>query len=97
MTTNNSNARITGNDYRKEYKDLQSRLDSLQAKITARLLELCRQHPDADVVDGVKAGEIGDKSYLRGIETIVQITCIENIESWLEDQSSIKQGKLFNE
>jgi hypothetical protein len=99
MAKTNSNVRMTGKDYRNEYKYLIGKQDSLKAKVSARLLELCKQYPDA-IITTMGDTDIKAKSiiiqYINTIETVSQIMCIERIEKWLADQSPVKQGKLFN-
>jgi len=95
-----NNIRKTGKDYTKEYKDLLEKRSSLQAKVSVRLLELCKQHPDAIISrmgdTDIKAKSIGSPQYISTIELVAQIMCIEKIEDWLANQSPYKQGKLFN-
>jgi hypothetical protein len=90
--------RMTGKDYRKEYKELISKQDALNAKIKARLLELCQQHPNAIISTmgdtDIKAKSIASVNYIRGIEPVACIMCIEKIEDWLSAQSPVQQGKL---
>lgn len=91
---------MTGKDYKKEYKDLLEKKSSLQARVSARLLELCKQYPDAVITKKedteIKAKSIGYSNYINTIELVAQIMCIEKIEDWLANQSPYKQGKLFN-
>lgn len=99
MAKTNSNVRMRGSDYQKEFIDLILSKESFEKKVRARLLELCKQHPDAIVATIVGDVNIKAKSitmaYLDRIETIVVIGYIISIEKWLEDQSPVKQGKLF--
>lgn len=92
------NVRKTGKDYRKENLELMIKQNALKAQVSARLLELCQQHPDAIIskmgdVD-IKAKSIGSPQYISTIEVVAQIMCIEKIEAWLEEQHPHKQTTI---
>lgn len=99
MTKTNSNVRMRGSDYQREFVDLIIKREAFERRVRARLLELCEQHPDAIITKIVGDIDIKAKSitmsYLNRIETIAVISYIINIEKWLEDQSPVKQGELF--
>jgi hypothetical protein len=70
-------------------------MNSLKAMVSARLLELCKQHPDALIVfrgeGAIKAQDVGDTNH---ISLVIQITCIEGIETWLTNQHPHKQTQI---
>jgi hypothetical protein len=90
--------RMTGKDYRKENLELIVKQNALNAQVSARLLELCKQHPDAIISrmgdTDIKAKSIGSINYIKTIELTAQIMCIEKIEEWLASQSPFKQTKI---
>jgi len=95
--------RKTVKEYRKEYQDLQNKVKALNMRISDRLLELCKQNPEASVTrhadDGtiIKASSIGYKNYIIGITIDVQLKYIEAIEKYLEEQQPYKQATIeFN-
>jgi len=92
-------ARKTGNDYKNEYRMLLGKQDALSARVSARLLQLCKQHPDAVITQmgdtDIKAKSIASENYIKSIELSARILCIEAIENWLASQHPFQQGKLF--
>ncbi len=93
-------ARKTGKEYHKEFISLLLEKEAFEARVKARLLDLCKQHPNAIINrigdTDVKAESIGVPMYINGLETIAVIIYIIKIEQWLADQQPIIQGKLFN-
>jgi len=93
-------ARKTGKEYQKEFVDLLLKKEAFEANVKARLLDLCKNHPDAIINrigdTDIKAKSIDVPVYINGLETIAVIAHIIKIEQWLADQQPIVQGKLFN-
>lgn len=93
-------ARKTGKEYQKEFVDLLLKKEAFEANVKARLLDLCKNHPDAIINrigdTDIKAKSINVPVYINGLETIAVIAHIIKIEQWLADQQPIVQGKLFN-
>lgn len=92
------NVRKTGKDYRKEFVELTGKQDRLKFQVSARLLELCKLHPDAVITTmgdtDIKAKSIGSPQYISTIEVVAQIMCIEKIEAWLLEQHPHKQTTI---
>ena len=96
--------RKTAKEYKIELKSLEHQIQILKQRISNRLLELCKQNPEASVAlhaDGytiIKASSIGNANYIIGITMDVQLKWIEAIEKYLTDQFPYKQTKIeFND
>jgi len=92
------NVRKTGKDYRNELVELTAKQNTLKVQVSARLLELCKLHPDAIISTmgdtDIKAKSIGSPQYISTIEVVAQIMCIEKIEAWLLEQHPHKQTRI---
>ena len=89
--------RKTAKDYRKELDDINVQKKALEARIRARALELCKQHPDFWVVFGsnVNANKTGDFIKAEKLHVISALNLIEYIEKKLADAHPHKQTKMF--
>lgn len=94
--------RKTAKDYRKEHQDLLDKTSALETRIANRLLELCRQHPDAIVaykangeMTPIKAKSIDNPTYMDSLNVKTILIHIESIEKYLKDQHPHQQGNLF--
>ena len=92
--------RKTSNDYRKELKSLEENLSSLDAHVTARLLELVNLYPDAIIVanylsirDEVKAKSLS-KCYVEKLSLEQRIDFIYVIEEWSAQLQPVIQTKI---
>ena len=84
--------RMTGKDYRKEYKELTKSLKSLDAHISKRLQEICEIHPDAEVAAGLNGKWFASRpDTIKGLQIATRIKFIENVEKWSADQQKIEQ------
>jgi hypothetical protein len=88
---------MTGADYRKEMNELRKGLESLDAHLTVRLMELAKLYPDAIIIDK-PVDQIMAKCLTKGwVESSsmdVRIKYIENIEKWSDDRQNIKQLEI---
>jgi len=93
------NVRMTARDYLKDYKDLIVQQSVLKSRIEMRLLTLCTQNPEA-IVGHMNDVDIKAKSvtatYISRMNIEDCIATISKIEVWLEKQSPVVQGNLFN-
>jgi hypothetical protein len=87
-------ARKTHKDHKKEYSLALLKLSSVQARIHQRAEELCRLHPDVPIGWGATGKDI--EKLPLSLETEDYLSIIKHIEDYNEQQSNIKQGKLFN-
>lgn len=80
-------ARTTGKQYREEYENLLIKQQALKARISARLLQLSKLHPEAVIAEHehtkIKAKSIANANYIASIEIDTQLAYIEAIEQWL--------------
>lgn len=94
----NGNVRKTGKDYRNEHKELTGKLNSLKAKVSARLLELCKQYPDVVLPDNcagiLKSKDIANKLIIDDIKVEYLILYIETIETELANRHPHKQTQI---
>jgi len=92
--------RKTGKDYQREFIDLLLKKEAFEAKVRARLLDLCKAHPNAIIKKigdtDIKAESIAVPTYINGLETTTVIAYIIVIEEWLANQQPLIQGELFN-
>jgi hypothetical protein len=94
----------TAQDYMTEYTGLKAGIAALESKISRRLADLCKQHPDIPVARKADLGgtiiharTIGDPNYINGITVSDRINYIRIIEKHLADQDPVKQGVIdFN-
>jgi len=95
--------RKTGNDYRKEYKELDERMKALDAYVRNRVLELVRIHPTAPISSDA-TGKHMNKKWLASLPTSTVIYIIQKIEKWsaereISTQLTIddKMNEFYNE
>jgi len=97
--------RITGKDYRKQYKELQKEVKGLENQILSRALFLCNQYPEIIIYYNYSGGKYNTtaKTILEyyqeyGTEHLTTDLCIdaiETIETELAKKELYKQGNLF--
>lgn len=87
-------ARKTHKDWKKDYSTALLKLSSIQARIGMRAEEMCKQHPDAPIGWGATGKDLDRLPMV--LETEDYLSIIKHIEDYNEQQSNIKQGKLFN-
>lgn len=92
--------RRTGKDYRKELKELNESMLSLDAHVTDRLMELSKLYPDAIIIDKpidkIKAKCL-TKGWVESSSIETRIALIENIEKWSGSQQNVRQLEIENE
>lgn len=90
--------RMKASDYKKELDDLTVKLQAVKARIQIRLLELCKQHPEAIVGHmndtDIKASSIANSNYISRMSTEDCIYTIDKIEKYLEAQHPHKQTTI---
>jgi len=95
--------RMTGNDYKKELKELNKSIESIVAHVESRLLELIRLFPDAVVVDKVLGKYLCKnitKTWFQNLSLETKIAYIINIEKWNTAQQKVEQltiDKIYKE
>ena len=82
----------TATDYQKEYVDKTSKLEGLEARIKARALELCKQHPTAPIGMGAVGREI---EKFPNMDTVSYIYVIKNIEDHNAREDKHVQTTIF--
>lgn len=83
--------RKSGNDYLKEYNELNAKLNSLHAKTCDRLLELIKIYPNAPIIKCFNVINI------KSLKTFDAARYIISIEKYAEEQSGHVQTKIdFN-
>jgi hypothetical protein len=92
--------RMTGADYRKEYKELNKSLESLKSHVDMRLRELLTLYPDAEIsiirghgVEKIRCIDI-TVEWFDDLSTFGMIGYIEKIEKWSEEQQGVQQLKI---
>jgi hypothetical protein len=97
--------RKTAKVYRKELEYLERNIENLKKRISERLLELCKQNPEAPVAiktkfdggDTIFAKSINNANYIQFISVDTRLNFIEVIEKYLEEQQPYKQTTIeFN-
>jgi len=73
--------RKTTQDYKQEYEDHLLYIEGIKARVLNRLIFLCKEYPDAEVIilrDGtiVKAKTISSTTFLNGCDINVHFTYI---------------------
>jgi hypothetical protein len=91
----------TAHDYMTEYTDLKASIAVLESKISRRLIDLCKQHPDVPVarkadIGGtiIMAKTVGNPNYINSLAITDRISYIHIIEKWLEEQNPVKQMEI---
>lgn len=91
--------RKTGNDYLKEFNELNAKTNSVVIKIRSRVLELAKIYPDAVVEyrGGIPIPAISLTSACMQHWMDVETACtyIIKIEEYAEEQSGHVQTKMF--
>ena len=91
--------RKTSNDYAKEIKDLRTRLESSEAHIKARLIDLVEKYPDAIVlkkgIDQFKAKCV-TKSWIDGLSVDTQVAYIRSIEEHSATLEKHRQVTIYD-
>ena len=91
--------RKTGNDYRKEYKELDERMKALDAYVRNRVLELVRIHPTAPISSDA-TGKHMNKKWLASLPTSTVIYIIQKIEKWSAEREISTQltiDQIYND
>jgi len=93
--------RKSAKELKKELQTLENNLINFKKRIANRLLDLCKQNPEAHVayhadLGGtiIKAKAIGDTSFIDSINIETQLQCIETIEKYLADNQPYKQIRI---
>jgi len=91
--------RKTSNDYRRELTQAQTTLESVEAHIKSRLMELTERFPDAIVEqrgdDKFKAKCV-TKSWLENLSMDMMLNYISAIEEHNAKQEKVQQIKLYD-
>ena len=88
-------------DWRTSYQNAQTKVEKIENQIKERLVELCRQHPDAEVgrIASIDKPILYAKDLLKasGVGTDGLLLYIDIIEKWLGSQHPHQQSEIvFN-
>jgi hypothetical protein len=91
--------RKRGADYRREYKELERRMASLDVYARNRVLELSKIHPDAVITASAKGKDV-TKKWIELLPTKTIIFMIEKIEKWSANKENVTQlsiDEIYND
>jgi hypothetical protein len=85
--------RLRHEDYLKEYRDIIKNSKSLSTRVTYRILQLCKIHPEAPVVGDLMAGTLtGD--YLNQLDVETRLMILWKIEKYSTEKENVVQLKI---
>jgi len=91
--------RKSSNDYRKELNGFRKSVESTEAHIKARLIDLVEKFPEA-IVSKHEGAEIKAKSltppWVAGISTDIQLDYITAIEEYTESLEPVRQMTIHD-